>query len=92
MTKKKETKEDKRIRKGIEKYNSNAIYMLEGMMRGLMESEINPKLILIALHNVCSHGTVIEDCGGDLGDDDKILGEIFDGFEKSLEGFKKTGL
>jgi len=92
MTKKKETKEDKRIRERVNEESSRTVYMLESMMRGMTESgHINPRQILVALHNVCAHGEVIEDCGGDLDDDDKILGEIFDGFEKSLKGFKKAG-
>jgi len=38
MTKKKETKEDKRIRERVNEESSRTVYMLESMMRGMTES------------------------------------------------------
>lgn len=68
---------------------SNNVQMLEAWMEGLFKNEVvNPYEVLCALHNCCAHGKAIEETGGYLDKEGKILGEIFDGFDKSLKALK----
>ena len=69
------------------------VIAMEGQFRGMVrEGGVNPKDILIALHNVCCHGDLIEDFGGDLDENDVMLGKLFDGFDISIAAFKEMGL
>jgi hypothetical protein len=65
------------------------IQMWEGILRGSIREirdESTPLSILIALHNICSHGELLEEIG--LNVTDESLGQLFDGFDLSINALK----
>jgi len=63
------------------------IDILEGQMKGLIENNnASPLDCLIAVHNLCAHGTMIENAGGVVYE--KELGNLFKGFDKSIKSLK----
>ncbi len=67
---------------------ASRIKKTENVLKNLFEEEIvTPEDILIALHNVCSHGRAIEDVGGNV--TDEHLGKLFEGFEISMKAMRK---
>lgn len=63
----------------------NTLDTLEAIFRGCLQNDVSLTEMLVALHNVSSHGTLIGD-GGPI--DDDMLSQLFDGFELSIEAAK----
>ena len=59
----------------------------ENVLRSLIESEtFSPHEIMIAMHNVCNHGIVLENVGYNV--TDETLKNLYDGFEVSIKSLK----
>jgi hypothetical protein len=61
--------------------------LLEATFRTWMLNGIPARQILTALHNTCSHGAILEECGFEV--PEKQLCKLFDGFDKSIKALKK---
>ena len=63
------------------------IEFLESQMKGLIENNnVSPLDCLIAVHNLCAHGTMIEEAGGVAYE--KELSNLFEGVDKGIEALK----
>jgi len=57
--------------------------MLETMFGSLIMAGLKPSTILVALHNVCFQGELLEAVGYNV--TDATLQELFDGFDRSID-------
>lgn len=65
------------------------IELVETKVKALvLENNVSPKDLLIGVHNACVHGALWPKLN--FGKDDRYLGQMFDGFELSIEGAKKV--
>lgn len=54
--------------------------------KAISENCIDPEHLMIALHNACTHGSSLEEAGYNV--NEKDLGELFDGFDKSIAALR----
>ena len=58
---------------------------LEAIFTGCLQNEVSLTAILLALHNVCAHGSLI----GDGVPGDKDLANLFEAFDSAIESAKR---
>lgn len=63
--------------------------MVRDVVKVWINNGISPRIVMSGVHNAFVHGQILLDNGFDLDEDDKILGELFDGFDICQKAMKK---
>jgi hypothetical protein len=61
--------------------------LIEATFRTWIREGVTAETILVALHNACVHGELLDEVAYNV--TDKQLGRLFDGFEMSLKALRK---
>ena len=69
--------------------HTESVELVEASVKALvLGNNISPSALMIGVHNACAHGSLWP--SANFGKKDIYLGQMFDGFEKSIEGAKKV--
>lgn len=63
--------------------------LVRDIIKSFINNGFNPSTVFAGIHNAFVFGEVLLDNGYELDENDKILGELFEGFDKCLEAIEK---